>query len=96
MRALNWAADVVHLGLTVGFGAGQLDAPSKSSNGTFEAYDWFVGLAGTPSTFLILDIIDEIALPTTQISHSQDTARPITVFPHSPCHICRQPLVDLR
>jgi hypothetical protein len=68
-RPLNWAADVVHLGLTAGFGAGQLGASSRSSDGSFVAYDWSVGLAGGPNTFLIHDVTEEIALPLAQHTH---------------------------
>jgi len=68
-RPINRAADVVHLGITSGFGGGQLGAPSKSSDGNFVAYDWSVGLAGSPSTFLIHDVTDEIALPMAKHTH---------------------------
>ena len=68
-RPMNWALDMVHLGLTAGFGIGQLGAPSKSSDGSFVAYDWSVGLAGGPNTFLIHDVTDEIALPMAQHKH---------------------------
>jgi hypothetical protein len=64
-RPLNWSADLVHLGLTAGFGAGPL-ASSRSSDGNFVAYDWSVGLAGGRNTFLIHDVSDEIALPLAQ------------------------------
>jgi hypothetical protein len=62
-RPLNWVADLAHLGLTAGFGAGQLGVPAKSSGSDFAVYDWSVGLAGGPNTFLIHDVTDEIALP---------------------------------
>ncbi len=62
-RPMNWAVDVVHLGLTAGFGVGQLGSTSMSSNSDFAAYDWSVGVAGGPNTFLIHDATDEIALP---------------------------------
>lgn len=65
---INWAVDLVHLELTARFGAGQLGAPSKSSDGNFVVYDWSVGLAGSP-TFLIHDVSDEIALPMAQHMH---------------------------
>jgi hypothetical protein len=61
-RPINWAVDVVHLGLTAGFGEGQLGAPLRSSDGGFVAYDWSVGLVGGPNTFLIHDVSDEITL----------------------------------
>jgi hypothetical protein len=69
-RPINWAADVAHLGLTVGLGVGQLGAPSKSSDGKFMAYDWSVGLVTNPSTFLIHDATDEVALPMDKHAHS--------------------------
>jgi hypothetical protein len=68
-RPINWAADFVHLGLTAGFGAGQLGSSSRSNDDSFVVYDWSVGLAGGPSTFLIHDVSDEIALPMAQ--HTQ-------------------------
>jgi hypothetical protein len=68
---INRAADLVHLGLTVGFGAGQLGA-AKSSDSNFAAYDWSVGLAGGPNRFLIHDVTGEIALPTAQRRHPPD------------------------
>ena len=72
-RPIEWAADNVHIGLTVGFGAGQLGAPSKSSDGHFVTYDWSVGFAGGPSTVLIYDITDEIAVPMAQQTHPQSS-----------------------
>jgi hypothetical protein len=63
---INWAADCVHLGLTVGFGAGQLGSSSKPDGSDFEVFDWSVGLVGGPNTFLIHDKTDRIALPMTQ------------------------------
>ena len=65
---INWAADVVHLGITTGFGGGQL-GNSKSSDGDFVVYDWSVGFAGGPNRFLIHDVTDEIALPMTKHTH---------------------------
>ncbi|WP_162601779.1 hypothetical protein [Occallatibacter savannae] len=59
-RPVNWAAEVIHLGLTVGLGVGQLGTPSSSKGGDFVTYDWSVGLAGGPNTFLIHDSSDEI------------------------------------
>jgi hypothetical protein len=44
------------LGLAVWIGAVHPDGP-------FVGYDWSVGLAGGPATFLIYDVTDEIALP---------------------------------
>lgn len=61
------AAELAHLGLTAGFGVGQLG--SSSSNGSdFIVYDWSVGLAGA-NTFLIHDETDEIALPMSKHTH---------------------------
>jgi uncharacterized membrane protein len=62
---VSWAADCIHMGLTAGFGAGQLRATSKSGGAEFAAYDWSTGLAGGPVTFLIHDVTGEIALPLT-------------------------------
>jgi hypothetical protein len=66
---INWVADCAHLGLTVWFGAGQLGSSSKPDGSDFEVFDWSVGLAGGPNTFLIHDKTDQIALPTAQ--HTQ-------------------------
>lgn len=65
-RPINWVADVVHVGITVGLGGGQLGTPPKSSDDGFVVYDWSVGLAGGPNTFLIRDVTDEIASPSAQ------------------------------
>ncbi len=56
-------ADYVHLALSVWTGAGQLGHSSRPDGGPFAIYDWSVGLAGGPNTFLIYDMTDEIALP---------------------------------
>jgi hypothetical protein len=64
---INRIAELAHLGLTAGFGAGQLGGrqrPNGSSD--FAVYDWSVGLAGGPNTFLIHDVTDEITLPMAQ------------------------------
>jgi hypothetical protein len=61
-------AELVHLGLTVSFGAGELGETSKSYGDDFVVYDWSVGLAGA-NTFLIHDVTDEIALPMAQHTH---------------------------
>lgn len=66
---INRAADLVHLGLTVGFGAGQLGSTTRPVGSSFAAYDWSVGLAGGPSTFLIHDVTDEIAEPLSRHKH---------------------------
>jgi hypothetical protein len=68
-RPAKRAAELVHLGLTAGFGVGQLGHSSGSKDDSFFVYDWSVGLAGGPNTFLIHDVSDEIALPMAQ--HTQ-------------------------
>lgn len=68
---INRSAEFVHLGLTAGFGVGQLGVPSKPNDSDFAVYDWSVGFAGT-NTFLIHDVTDEIALPKAQ--HKQPAA----------------------
>jgi hypothetical protein len=55
-RPIDWTAYSMHLALAVSTGAVQPDGP-------FVGYDWSVGLAGGPATFLIYDVTDEIALP---------------------------------
>jgi hypothetical protein len=62
-RPISWTADCLHLALTAGFGLGQLGSTSAKRDGQFAVYDWSVGLAGGPNTFLIRDMTDEIALP---------------------------------
>ncbi len=62
-RPITWTADCLHLALMVTTGAGQLGANSRPDGSPFAAYDWSVGFAGGPSTFLIYDMTDEIALP---------------------------------
>ena len=64
-----WVAECVHLGMTVGFGAGQLGTSSSPDGSGFVAYDWSVGFAGGPNKFLIHDQTDEIALPIIQHTH---------------------------
>jgi hypothetical protein len=64
-KPCTWAADYVHLALTVWTGAGQLGRSSRPGGSPFAVYDWSVGLAGGPNTFLIYDVTDEIALPLT-------------------------------
>ena len=60
-RPVNWVASMAHLGLTVCLGAGT-SGVERWSDGNFAAYDWSVGLAGGPSTFLIHDVSDEVSL----------------------------------
>jgi hypothetical protein len=67
-QPVKWAANMAHLGLTVGFGAG-IGVVERGSDGNFAAYDWSVGLAGGPSTLLIHDVTDEVALPIAQHTH---------------------------
>ncbi len=62
-RPTVFAATVVHVGLTAGFGVGQLGATPRVSDDSFVVYDWSVGFAGSPNTFLIHDVTDQIALP---------------------------------
>lgn len=58
-----WAADCLHLGLTIGLGFGQIGLPSVEEAGRFAVYDWSVGLITSPNIFLIHDMTDEIGLP---------------------------------
>lgn len=62
-QPIRWSAECAHLALTVATGAGQAGRTSGSRSGAFEVYDWSIGLAGGPNTFLIRDVTDEIALP---------------------------------
>lgn len=66
---ISWVAECVHLGLTAGFGAGQLGSSSKPDGRDFQVFDWSVGFAGGQNTFLIHDKTDQIALPMAQ--HTQ-------------------------
>jgi hypothetical protein len=63
---INWAADCIHLGLTVGFGMGQLGHSPNPNGSGYQTYDWSVGLAGGANTFLIHDPSDEITKPSPQ------------------------------
>jgi hypothetical protein len=65
-RPIQRATDYAHLGLTIGFGIGQLGYQQTSADNKFVVYDWSVGLAGGPNTFLIRDTTDQIALPLAQ------------------------------
>ena len=62
-QPILWASDYVHLGLTVLAENGQPGSRSSPDAGSFAAYDWSVGLAGGPNTFLLYDTTDEIVLP---------------------------------
>lgn len=63
LQPISWAADFVHLGLTVGLGVGELNDTLPPVDSRFQAHDWSVGLAGGPDTFLLYDETDEIAWP---------------------------------
>lgn len=63
-----WTADYVHLALTAGLGAGTL-GPATVNDSSFSVHDWSIGFAGSPSTFLIHDVSDEIALPPKMHKH---------------------------
>ncbi len=65
-RPIAWGTELIHLGLTVGLGLGQRGVLSQASDSDFAVYDWSVGFAGGPSTILIHDVTDEIALPLAQ------------------------------
>lgn len=65
-KPICWAADGVHIVLTTQLGFGQLGSPPTPNDDSFAAYDWSVGLAGGPNTFLLRDPTDEIALPLTK------------------------------
>ena len=65
-RPTIFAANLVHLGLTAGFGIGQLGTTPRVKDDSFVVYDWSVGFAGGPNIFLIHDVSDEIALPMAQ------------------------------
>lgn len=60
-----WSTQVIHVGLSAYLGFGQLGT-YKTVDGRFAAYDWSVGLVTNPSTFLLYDETDEIALPLAQ------------------------------
>lgn len=62
-KPICWAADCAHVALTTQLGFGQLGSPPVPNDDSFAAYDWSVGLAGGPNTFLLRDPTDEIALP---------------------------------
>ena len=65
-RPIQQATDYAHLALTVGFGAGQIGDTPPPADGKFSVYDWSVGLAGGPTTLLIHDPTDQIAIPLKQ------------------------------
>jgi hypothetical protein len=68
-KPICWTADCVHAALTTQFGLGQLGSPLAPGGDSFAAYDWSVGLAGGPNTFLLRDPTDEIALPLPKHKH---------------------------
>jgi len=72
---INWAAEYVHLGLTVGLGLGEIPDTPKPDGNRFAVYDWSVGFAGSGNLFVIHDVTDEITLPLARHTHpvlSQD------------------------
>jgi len=91
---IQWVADCLHLALTVTYGFGVLNPYQARHAGAlvefspvppdstkpFAFYDWSVGLAGGPSTFLIHDISDEVALPVYQSRDSSKTEYSIGEF----------------
>jgi len=79
-RPIIWAADVAHLGLTVGLGVGQLGTPSTSSDKSFTAYDWSVGLVTNPQTFLIHDETDDVALPMAKHVHAASSTNDLEEY----------------
>lgn len=68
-KPICWTADCVHVVLTTQFGIGQLGSPQAPGDDSFAAYDWSVGLAGGPNTFLLRDPTDEITLPLEKQKH---------------------------
>ncbi len=72
-RPTIFAANLVHLGLTAGFGIGQLGMTPRVKDDSFVVYDWSVGFAGGPNIFLIHDVSDEIALPMAQHKQPQSS-----------------------
>lgn len=72
-RPTIFAANLAHLGLTAGFGIGQLGTTPRVKDDSFVVYDWSVGFAGGPNIFLIHDVSDEIALPTAQRKQPQSS-----------------------
>ena len=72
-RPTTFAANLVHLGLTAGFGIGQLGNTPRVKDDSFGVYDWSVGFAGGPNIFLIHDVSDEIALPMDQHKQPQSS-----------------------
>lgn len=63
LRPVIWLADYPHLALTVRFGTGVLEGPLNQRENGFTTYDWSAGLITNPSTILIRDESDQIALP---------------------------------
>lgn len=63
LQPISWATDILHLGLTVGLGIGELNDTLPQVDSRFQAHDWSVGYVGSPSTFLLYDVTDGIALP---------------------------------
>lgn len=63
LKPINLAVDDIHLALTIGLGVGQLGTVQEPSRELLRVYDWSVGLAGGPETFLIFDGNDRLARP---------------------------------
>lgn len=61
-RPIFWTSECLHTLVTVTTGAGHIGQYSLRGGG--EVYDWSVGLAGGPSTFLIHDPTDTITRST--------------------------------
>lgn len=87
---INRAADCLHLALTIKYGFGALNAENAQNGALIDCisppameekasaiFDWSVGLAGGPSTFLIRLAADEPALP---LSHTDHPASLETTF----------------
>lgn len=72
-RPTIFAANLVHVGLTAGFGIGQLGTTPRVRDDSFVVYDWSVGFAGGPNIFLIHDLSGEIALPVAQHKQSESS-----------------------
>lgn len=66
---ITWIDDCLHMWLTESFGFGQVGTNSRPDQIGFSTADWSTGLAGGPSTFLIHDLSDQVALPVARHSH---------------------------
>jgi hypothetical protein len=72
LSPINWVADCFHLGVTAWLGLGHLGRAAKPDGHGLEVFDWSVGLAGGPNTFLIRDPTDRIALSGIKIADLDD------------------------